>query len=192
MLGETHIFTPSLLNEIRFGFDRISLGVNQQNQNTSVNQTVGLPSPWTNPRDNGLSEIVVNGFATLGDEINNPQHDTANIYQVTDSLNWVHGRHIFKAGFDVRITQQNAFADVESRGLIEFTGFSGNALAEMLQDALSYSAIAYLNNPSHLRTNSYDFYAQDVFRMRPNLTLTLGLRYEYNTPAVDAQNRATM
>ncbi len=190
MLSETHIFSPSFVNELRLGFDRVSLAVNQQNNIT--NQSVGLPSPWNNARDNGLSEIVVNGFGTLGNEINNPQRDAANVYQVLDSASWVKGRHQFKAGFDVRITQQNAFADEESRGLIAFTGFTGNALSEMLQDALSYSAAAHANNPQHLRTNSYDFYAQDTFRVRPNLTLTYGLRYEFNTPAVDAHNQASM
>ena len=190
MLSETQIISPNWINEVRLGCDRISLGVNQQTNIT--NRAVGLPSPWTNARDNGLTEIVVNGFGVLGDEINNPQHDTANIYEIVDSASWIRGRNQFKAGLDVRLEQQNAFADVESRGLIAFTGFSGNALAEMLGDVLSYSAVAYMNNPSHLRTNSYDFYAQDTFRARPNLTLTLGLRYEYNSPAVDAQNHATM
>jgi len=192
MFGLTHTFAPTLVNEIRLGYDRISLQVNQQNQDINVNSAVGLPTPSANPRDQGLSEIVVSGFATLGDEINNPQSDTANVYQIVDSASWAHGSHLLQFGFDIRDMQQNAFADVESRGLIEFTGYTGNALAEMLQDALSDSALGTLNNPQHLRTRSYDFYAQDKYRVRPNLTLTLGLRYEYNSPAVDAQNRATL
>ena len=49
-----------------------------------------------------------------------------------------------------------------------------------------------LDNPQHLRTHSYNFFANDTWRVRPNLTLTLGLRYEYNSPAVDAQNRANL
>jgi len=192
MLSETQIFSPNSINEVRLGYSRVSLKVNQQVLNNQTNSAVGLPSPWTNPRDNGLSEITINGFGTLGDEINNPQRDTANVYQLVDSASWVNGRHQIKAGLDIRVMQQNAFADVESRGLIAFTGFTGNALAEMFEDVLSYSAVAYLNNAQHLRSNSYDFYAQDTFRARPNLTLTFGLRYEYNTPPVDAQNRATM
>ncbi len=152
MLSETHIFSPSFVNELRLGYDRVSLSVNQQSLSGNTNQAVGLPSPWTNPRDNGLSEIVVDGFATLGNEINNPQRDTADVYEVVDTASWVHGRHQLKAGFDARVTQQNAFADEESRGLIAFTGFSGNALSEMLQDALSYSAAAHASNPQHLRT----------------------------------------
>ena len=49
-----------------------------------------------------------------------------------------------------------------------------------------------MNNPEHLRTNSYNFFVHDAWRMRPDLTLTFGLRYEYNSPAVDAANRANV
>src|SRR2546422_3905738 len=192
MLSETHIFSPNFLNEVRLGFDRVSLRVNQQNQGNNLNKAVGLPTVSTNPRDIGLSEIVVSGFSTLGDEINTPQRDTANTYELIDSASWARGSHLFKFGIDVRRLQQNGFADVESRGLLEFVGFTGNALAEMLQDAPSVTAIARLDNPQHLRTQSYNFYAQDTWRARPNLTLTLGLRYEYNTPAVDPQDRASI
>ena len=192
MLSETHIFSPNFLNEVRLGFDRVSLQVNQQNQYNNLNQAVGLPTPWMNPRDTGLTQIVVSGFSTLGDEINNPQQNTSNIYELTDNASWTHGAHLVKFGADLRRLQQNAFADVESRGLIDFSGFTGNALAEMLQDAPSYTLLAQLNNPQHLRSQSYNFYAQDQWRARPSFTLTLGLRYEYNTPAVDPHNRASI
>ena len=135
MLSETHIFSPNFLNEVRLGFDRVSLQVNQQNQHNNLNQAVGLPTVSMNPRDTGLSEIVVSGFSTLGDEINNPQRSTSNIYELTDNANWTRGSHVFKFGADLRSLQQNAFADVESRGLLEFVGFTGNALADGLHDA---------------------------------------------------------
>jgi hypothetical protein len=191
MLGETHIFSPHWLNEFHLGFDRVSLQLNQQNQHNNLNQSVGLPT-ISNSRDAGLTEIVVTGFSTLGDELNNPQRNTSNIYQLTDTASWARGTHLFKLGLDIRRLQQNAFADVESRGLIEFVGFTGNALAEMLQDAVSVSAIARLDNPQHLRTQSYDWFVQDTWRVRSSLTLTLGARYEYNTPAVDPRDRATI
>ncbi len=192
MLSETHIFSTNFLNEFRLGFNRVSLQVNQQNQGNNLNQAVGLPTISANPRDTGLTEIVISGFSTLGDEINNPQADTSNIYQLIDNASYAHGRHLFKFGIDLRRLQQNAFADVESRGLIEFVGFTGNALAEMLQDVPAVTAIARLDNPQHLRTQSYNFYAQDALRVRDNLTLSLGLRYEYSTPAVDPRDRATL
>ena len=193
MLAETHVFTPALLNEIRAGFDRVSLGVFQQDIGHDVNGQVGLPEISSNPRDFGLTSISVTGFSPLGDESNNPQHGTTNVYQLTDNLTYVHGRHLSKFGVDFRILQQNAYRDVESRGFIDFLGlFTGNALEELLLGLATDSGVATLNNPEHLRTHSYNFFANDAWRVRPNLTLILGLRYEYNSPAVDAQNHANL
>ena len=193
MIAETHVFTPSLLNEVRAGFDRVSLGVYQQDMGQNVNGQVGLPQISTNPRDFGLTSISVTGFSPLGDESNNPQHGVTNVYQLNDNLTWVHGRHQARFGADFRILQQNAYRDVESRGFIDFLGlFTGNALEELLLGLPTDSGVATLNNPEHLRTHSYNVFANDTWRLRPNLTLTLGLRYEYNSPGVDAQNHANL
>jgi len=192
-LGETHTFTPSLINELRLGFNRVSNGDYQQNQGVSVNKTLGLPELSTNPRDWGLSLISVNGYSPLGDEYTSPEHGTTNTYQIGDNATWSRGRHLVKFGFDSRILQQNAYRDVQSRGFIDFTGLLvGNALEELLLGAPTESGGATMNNPEHLRTHSYDFFVNDTWRARPDLTVTLGLRYEYNSPGVDAANRANV
>jgi hypothetical protein len=192
-LGETHTFTPSLINEVRIGFNRVSNGDYQQNQGTSINHQVGLPELSTNPRDWGLSLISVNGYSPLGNEYTSPEHGTTNTYQIGDNATWTHGRHLMKFGFDSRILQQNAYRDVQSRGFIDFTGLLlGNSLEEMLLGAPTESGGATMNNPEHLRTHSVDFFANDTWRVRPDLTVTLGLRYEYNSPGVDAANRANV
>jgi len=192
-LGETHTFTPSLINEVRIGFNRVSSGDYQQNQGTSINHTVGLPELSTNSRDWGLSLISVNGYSPLGDEYTSPEHGTTNTYQIGDNATWTRGRHLVKFGFDSRILQQNAYRDVQSRGFIDFTGLLlGNALEEMLLGAPTESGGATMNNPEHLRTHSVDFFVNDTWRLRPDVTVTLGLRYEYNSPGVDAANRANV
>lgn len=47
-----------------------------------------------------------------------------------------------------------------------------------------------MDNPQHLRTHSYDFYVHDTWRVRPDLVINAGLRYEFNSPGLDVQNRA--
>ena len=190
--SHTHTFTPNLLNELRLGFDRVSSGVFQQNMNNNLNHQVGLPTISSNPRDGGLSQISILGYSTLGDEPNNPQHSASSIYQVSDTATWARGRHLVKAGFDLRWLQQNAFRDEESRGFLEFLGVTGNALAEMLLGLPSLTGVARLDNAEHLRTNSQYGFAEDTWRVRPDLTLIMGLRYEYNSPPVDAFNRANL
>lgn len=192
-LGETHTFTPSLVNEVRLGFNRVSNGDYQQNQGTSINHMVGLPELSTNPRDWGLTLISVNGYSPLGDEYTSPEHGTTNTYQINDGVTWSKGRHLVKFGFDARILQQNAYRDVQSRGFIDFTGLLiGNPLEELLLGAPTESGGATMNNPEHLRTHSYNGYVNDTWRVRPDFTVTLGLRYEFNSPGVDASNRANV
>jgi len=192
MIGETHVFAPTFLNEARIAFNRVSNSTNQQGQGTSLNRQVGLPELSSNPRDFGLSEITIAGFAALGNGNTSPQKGVTNTYQIGDIATWVRGRHLVKFGFDHRILQQNAFRDVESRGFIQFTGFTGNALAEMLTNLISVTGGARMDNPQHLRSDSTNFFVQDTWRVRPNLSISLGLRYEYNSPAVDATDRANV
>ena len=62
MASETHAFSPAFLNELRLGFNRIAQGVFHQNQGRNLNREVGLPSPWLNSRDEGLSFISLPGI----------------------------------------------------------------------------------------------------------------------------------
>lgn len=190
-IGETHVFTPTLLNELRLAFNRVSNGDFQQNQGTSINHQVGLPELSTNQRDWGMSLVTVNGFSPIGDEPTSPEHGTTNTYQIADNATWTRGRHLVKFGTDIRILQENAYRDVESRGFIDFQGvYTGNPLEELLLGLPTDSGGAVMNNPEHLRTHSLDFFVNDTWRVKPNLTVTMGLRYEFNSPAVDAANHA--
>jgi hypothetical protein len=192
-LGENHVFGPELINDLRLAFNRVSNGDFQQGQGTSINRQVGLPELSSNPRDWGLSLISVNGFSPIGHEYTTPEHGTTNTYQIADNASWTRGQHLVKFGFDVRILQQNAYRDVQSRGFINFTGLLlGNPLEELLLGAPTTTGGAIIDNPQHLRTHSYNFYGHDTWRVRRDLVLTLGVRYEYNTPAVDPQNRANL
>lgn len=192
LLSHTHTFTPRLLNELRLGFNRIGFGVLHENSGVSLNRQVGLPDLATAARDQGLSLITLTGFSPLGDEYFNPQASVTNTYQVNNQTSWAAGRHMVRFGLDVRWLQQNAFRNIQGRGFINFLGRSGNALAEMLQGIPSVSGGARMDNPQHLRTRSYNAFFQDTVRLRSDLALNLGVRYEYNTPAVDPRDRATL
>jgi outer membrane receptor protein involved in Fe transport len=190
--NETHIFAPNLLNEFRLGFNRVSVGSFHENFSRNLNAKVGLPQVSTNPRDLGLSLISITGYSAVGDESHNPQQSARTSYQIIDTATNVRGRHLLKAGVDLRWLQQNAYRDEMARGFLSFLGMTGNALAEMLQGLPSLTGVARLDNPQHLRTHSAHFFVQDTWRFRPDLTLSAGLRYEYNAPPVDTGDRANV
>jgi hypothetical protein len=192
-LGERHVFLPLVVNDLWLTFNRVSNGDYPQGQGTSVNHRLGLPELSANPRDWGLTLTSVNGYSAIGNEPTSPEHGSTNTYQLADTVNLLRGRHVAKFGFDFRLLQQNAYRDIESRGFFNFTGLLlGNPLEELLLGAPTMTGGATENNPQHLRTHSYDFFAMDTWRVRPSLSLTLGLRYEYNSPAADAANRAAV
>lgn len=194
LVGFTYLFSPTFINDLRFGFNRVSSAVNQENQGTSVSRSIGLPELSPNPRDFGLSFITVPGFSPLGHEGNNPQNTATNSYQLVDTATYVQGHHLLKFGADFRTVQQNGFRDVQSRGMIQFSpfAFTGVALADLLLGFPVVTGGARVDNAQHLRARSYHFFVNDSYRLRPNLTLSAGLRYEYNSAPVDAFNRANL
>ena len=189
----TLMLTPKLVNETRVAFSRVAASVTQEA--SVLNSAVGLPAISPRERDLGLSFITVTGFSPLGDEGNNPQDSVTNVYQLLNNSSYIHGEHLIKFGIDFRFSQQNAFRDVESRGRLQFSPFgqiTGNALGDLLLGFPLLTSVARVDNPQQIRTESYNFYVNDSFRVTPRLTLIGGLRYEYNSPPVDKDDRATV
>ena len=193
-VGFTQPFGGTLINEARVGYSRVAIGVFQENQGTSINQQVGLPELSSNPRDFGLSQISISGFSPLGDEFTTPQESATDMIQVLDTVTWTRGAHLVKGGIDIRYVQQSAYRDVQSRGFLNFADVyvTGNALADLLLGFPVVTGGAILDNPQELRAPAWSAFVQDTWRVRPNLTLSAGLRYEYIAPAVDADDRANL
>ncbi|HEV2882448.1 MAG TPA: TonB-dependent receptor [Pyrinomonadaceae bacterium] len=195
MLSETHLFSPNFVNEARFAFSRVASAVTSEGRGESLNRQVGLPELSANARDFGLSFITITGFSPIGDEFNNPQGSVSNVFQFLDNATYVRGAHLAKFGFEFRALQQNAFRDVQSRGFLTFSDrfpLTGNALADLLLGFPALTGGARLDNHQHLRGESYALYFNDSFRVTPRLTVSAGLRYEYNSPPVDAEDRANL
>ena len=193
MSALTLVLTPNLVNETRLAFSRVASSVTQQA--SQLNANLGLPTISPRQRDAGLSFITITGFSPLGDEGNNPQNSVTNVYQVLNNASYVHGDHLIKFGADLRFSQQNAFRDIESRGRLQFSPFGQitfNALGDLLLGFPLLTSVARVDNPQHIRTQSYNFFINDSFRIKRNLTLTGGLRYEYNSPPVDTRDRANV
>lgn len=194
LVSETHVLSPTLVNDARVVFNRVSSSVRQENFGQSLNRQVGLPELSDDPRTWGLSFTTVTGFSPLGDEFNNPQESDLTTIQVLDTVTWARDAHLLKAGVDLRFTRQNGFRDIQSRGFLTFSdfGFTGNALADMLLGLPITTGGAQLDNPQKLRTASYNLFVHDTIQVTSNLTLSAGLRYEINTPPVDADDRANI
>jgi hypothetical protein len=194
MLSETHSFGSSWVNEARFGFNRIANRTLHENRGNSINRTVGLPDFAERDRDLGLSLIQVTGFSPLGGERNNPQESDVDAYQFSDTVSYSKGRHLVHIGFEHRWIGQDAFRDVLSRGEMSFTdrAFTQNALADLLLGLPSFTLAARSDSVQAARTGATNAFATDSWRVSRDLTISLGLRYEYNRPVFDANDAASV
>ena len=194
MVSETHSLGTAWVNEARFGFNRIANQTLHENSGTSLNSSVGLREFATRDIDLGLSFMQVTGFSSLGGEFNNPQVSTVTTWQLSDTLSYSRGSHLMQFGFEQHGIRQDGFRHVLSRGSLYFTdrAFTQNALADLLLGFPSYTLAGRSSTLQKARTGALNGFATDTWRLSRNLTLSLGLRYEFNHPAYDAENAASI
>ena len=204
VLSDVQLFGANKVNELRLGFNRTRGGIFQQDQATDISTQLGIVGTSRSPIDYGLTRILPAGFDTIGDGGNLPQDRKDNTYQVTDSFAWTRGAHSFKVGGDYRRFQLNLLFDSNARGTMNFdpyytssaasNGTGGNSIAELLLGLPHLSSVSRSfagitgNTVTGFRTSSLNYFAQDDWRVRSNLTLNLGLRWEYNSPVIDKYN----
>ncbi|MPY90149.1 MAG: hypothetical protein GEU99_19775 [Luteitalea sp.] len=185
------IFSATLVNELlvgynqvgqqRFAHDWAGLG--------NGNQAFGIPGDQPIP---GLSSIRPgSGLDNFGAAAAN--WDTQNkTYQINEKLTWLIGRHAFKLGGQwLYLRQQRYYAGNNgAQGLFEYDGsFTGFAFGDFLLDQLSRKGRGSVEPPwTHLH-HRVAIFAQDNFKIRPNLTLNLGLRWANTSPLVEKDDR---
>jgi outer membrane receptor protein involved in Fe transport len=151
-LESLHIFSPTVVNELKFGFNR----------GTVLTTTQGLSKlPYT---------IAVTGFTTLAN--NEFKLGIGNSFSYIDNLTTVHGAHTLKFGVEVRRIQLDQ--GNTANGTVSYSS-AANFLANVVNSA-TYAQPLQENG---LRKTHVYSYAQDEWKFRPNLTLNLGVRYSF-------------
>ncbi len=184
-------FSPSLINEFRFNAQRNN---NQQEIPGSTEPTAAqLGIKATDDAAVGPPAISLTGGFTSGFSVQGPTLEIDNTYNWTDNLTWTHGRHTFKTGFNYTPFQNNTVYDFYVTGEYFYYGTSGgsysqNPFADFLM-GLPDEYFQAPKAPSNIRTHNVGAFVQDEWKVRKNLTMTLGLRWEYNSPKYDTQGR---
>ena len=177
VLSEVHVFSPTTVNEVRFGLNRAVLdGLISANPRNA--QDFGFTFPSTTPID--VPQIAVVGFSAFGYTDMGPGEKATNVFQFMDVFSHTRGRHTIKAGVDVRRHQMNSRIASAYNGAYLFAGaLSGNAFADFLLGLPQFFVQGGGNNEIAFRSTAFNFFAQDQISLFRNLKLTLGLRYEY-------------
>jgi len=196
-LADDHIFSPTLINEFRLGYNRwYALNLQQDNALGNVVQKLGLPQGGPNgvaetgPLTGGVPNVAVTGFATIGSGQNYPQSREDNTWNLVDAVTWTHGNHTFKFGTDLEHFYKHSFFVTSGRGGFTFNGqFTQNAFADFLLGDLRSTANGVGDPNQNPYTSAGGFYAQDDWKVSKNLTLNLGLRYELFIPQKERVNK---
>lgn len=154
MAADTWVISPRTTNELRAAYGRSSALFTPEK---------GLLTP----------RFVVLGLVSFGMTNSWPQGRVFNVYQLNDVVNLVRGRHVWKAGFDLRYIQDNSINDSNRRGVFTFAG-----LEPFLAGQPSNYTQTFGNTYRGFRTQFAGFFLQDDVRLTPRLTLNVGLRWE--------------
>jgi len=175
---ETHIFNQDLLNTVRFGFNQIAftakpvagLDPSVFGINIGVNTPIGLP------------QINIAGGFNFGGPSRLPQARTDTTYVFADVVNYQRGRHSLKFGGEYRDFFNNN--DLQDTGAVNFPSVAAFIAGNANSFSITAGALA-----SYVRQRSVGFFMQDSFRLRRNLTLDLGIRYDVSFVPTERDDR---
>ena len=188
--SHTHVFGTSLLNELRVGWMTVDGGQISQNRGNTFAGDVGLLGVTTDPRDMGFPQVSTGGlYNTFGDPAIFTTRDNQH-FELFDNITLNRGAHRLKFGayyFHLKLRPEQPD---NARGAFTFTGqFTGNAFADFLLGYPTSALSGIGRGDENGRTNWLHLYAQDDWQPRDNLTVNLGLRYEFNQHMYDVDNR---
>ena len=175
---ETHLFSPTLVNDFRFGFVHITYNLN--NIAPVTVSDLGIIRP-TNSVTDSIYKFV---FSSSGFEIGPApfanQHQTQNNYSLADTVSWVKGAHVLRFGGDfTRVNLNKLFPQVFNGELFFTNTTDGNTDFQNFllgTPQFSFGGGGVYNH--QYRDNNYGFFVQDDWKIRRDLTLNLGLRTE--------------
>lgn len=194
---DTHVFSPALVNELRLGWHRRRpeqiFGTSYREEYNIANQ-LGVPGVSKDPRNYGPPTFWGTGYTLPSVRYIGPANQHNQIWQVADNVSWNRNSHSLKFGgllFRRNFSFDEAF---NPRGTFTFDGRTTSGGAKPVEEhafaayLLGMATNATLSpDPFANRMNHwwYSLYAQDDWRVTRNLTLNIGLRYDYFQPPVE-------
>ncbi|MGA8782927.1 MAG: carboxypeptidase-like regulatory domain-containing protein [Terracidiphilus sp.] len=205
-IGESHVFSPNMLNQASVGYDRIFDYIASQDNFSCESTLLGIPNADLGCSASGaplpggaysqglVSVEVYGGYWSLGDRGYSPFQGGTNIYSFKDVLDLIRGHHEIRTGLDLRYNQMNVGTEAFQDGfwLIGNEGFfSGNPESDLLL-GMAGGAIhdqTYDGAITGRRWSIYRPFVEDDWRVTPSLTLNLGLAWDMTTPEIEVHNR---
>ncbi len=190
VLSDTHVFSPTIVNDFRFGWVQED---NYSSAGGSASPELGLKGVSLN----SFPTITVSQMITLGSSASN--HDRDRSWVFSDGLTWLKGRHSIKIGGDFRRQMYDDYNPGKLSGSYTFSNtFStdtpndskaGFGFADLLLGTPATTSISFTDYTYRLDINSGGAFIQDDYKITPHLTVNLGLRWEFDGPYTEANNQ---
>ena len=215
-IGETHVFSPTTVNQVSFGYNRIFDYITSQGTGTCESAKIGIPGAnlgcpagsttcTAGAYSCGLTSVLlVGGYWSLGDRGYSPFQGGTNIFSFSDSLDLIRGKHDIKVGIGIRANQMNVGTEAFQDGFWipgvagNFSGFTnktssipGNPEADVLMGLLGLSEHdqTFNGQVTGRRWKIYRPFVQDDWRITKDLTLNLGLAWDITNPITEVDGR---
>jgi outer membrane receptor protein involved in Fe transport len=189
---ETHSFSPAVIAIGRFSFlrNKFLFGEHENHQSPA-----SLGFQYTPSLDiaSGPPFIEINGYTEVGDPITGPRNTYENVYDLSGSLSWVHGRHELKFGGGYQYQQINVLQGIATNGFFVFAPFP---VTDAFASFLTGQPVVFLqgigNFQRGIRGSNANGYVQDTYKVTSHLTINAGLRYDLPEPYTEIHNRQSL
>src|SRR5205085_1918110 len=179
-ITETHIFSPSKVNELRAGYSRFIFAnvPTDMHDLTEIGATRGNSDQFP-----GMYRVSVTGLFSTGTGVNDDRGTVSNQYNLVDTFSMVMGKHNLRFGGEAVQYQLNRFNNFSVRGSLTFgattgTGNAFSAFQNFLRGAPTALQSAFGDPARNFIATDYAAFAQDDYRFSSRLTFNLGLRLE--------------
>jgi hypothetical protein len=198
-MGYTYLLGANKVIDARLGLDRTKAGkFNLSIGNTAFNGIPGLPTSNAVVAG-GLPSIGITGFTGFGRQSTNPQWQDPALIDPKVNFTWIKGKHSMKFGYDYEHSWMAVNDNNPLYGSFTYGGGYSNAGGSTVSDNYWADFLFGTTNAyslanfyvAHLTQNVHNLYAQDDWHVRSNLTLNVGLRWEYGSPYADLYNRVS-